>query len=1377
MPDIDFARIRPHGRPASRSGGFEELSSILIEQGVVAWPDGVRFGRFGNPDGGREGRGVLPNGDVWAWQSKYLFEFNASAAAQVTESFLRALDTEPDMKRYLVAFPVDLPAGDTTGRTSAYTRWTGKVTEWEAAARAKGREVTITFVGEHDLLTALTEPRHVGRAQYWFSADVLTPEWQGHRVDEVIAKAGPRYSPRLHVEVDTVRAFDAVGRTEAYLRRWQEILAGLREARQWSWRAPAGAVDTLSEALSRCDAAIDAADDNLEQVIAAIQSNGEPPSADAPLEAALEAVDHVDALLHEHHLEDGRYFVGDAGGLYEAARKARVALMDGERLARSETTRAAARKRLLLTGRAGVGKTHLLCDLAQRRTNDGSPTILLLGQDFDGRSLLSQIGELSQLGETLDEVLAVLDAASEAAGCQGLFIIDALNESERHERWHDDLRALDTTASRYQHIAVVVSCRTEFLTSTTSDGLFPAIEHDGFGEETEEAVQRFAEEFGLEPPTFPVLNPEFSNPLFLKLTCDSLSTLGAARFPFGAAGIVTVCDAFLEAVNKRLSAPGRCDYDELSDPVSRATRELALLGSDPMDRTEVQRITGEALPDRVWSKSLMRGLISEGVLTELGDGKISFGYQRLADVTRAHTITADSVDSVRDWLQELGDDLWREPGLIEALAVTVPERHHMELLELALSDDGTVPYEIVDSFLESLLLRSPDSVTPQTAGIVERLLSDRDHAEQVWDRLVRVACIPGHPLNAEWLHTRLVAYEVADRDQSWSTWLIIAGIDPDERTAVRRLIRWAWPTDLGGRGAVPDEVAVLAVLVLGWFLSTTDRRVRDRATKAIVSIAERAPRAFATAVARFKGVNDPYVIERLAAAACGVVLRSSDPDAALLIADGVRELVIDGWPRHLMTRDYIRRVFALARAHGWQGPDGVPPYGADWPIPGRSFEEIEALAGPPDYAYGSIWHSLTGMGDFGRYVMGSALRDVASEDTKALRHDAERAVFDRALELGWTPDRFGERDKRLAGARDGVVERVGKKYQWIGFNEILGAITDHHPVKLAWGDTEPHPYEYAEQLVWRDIDPTVLARKPASAPERLWFSPAEARFPPTTTEEYPADMAGVPDPLALIAVNDPQQAPHLVLISHPSWQQPLPPEIEAQRPPRLTVWMQIQAYLVPVSQAPSLCEWAQGKDWQGRWMPEVAEPHNVLLGAHPDDPEWSAADGSIAHWDEHHGGPQPAELWQCAAWYGGTGTSRDASAEAETTGYVPSKRLHDTLGLSTGVDFTWRDTAGIATHDPSVILGGPGTLTMRRDLVPRLTDAGLTIFWTALIGNELHPGGIAMPPGPDYRWVNASASYILRNNRIEQVTSSATRCQPGPVAEHELHWEIRPGED
>ena len=130
----------------------------------------------------------------------------------------------------------------------------------------------------------------------------------------------------------------------------------------------------------------------------------------------------------------------------------------------------------------------------------------------------------------------------------------------------------------------------------------------------------------------------------------------------------------------------------------------------------------------------------------------------------------------------------------------------------------------------------------------------------------------------------------------------------------------------------------------------------------------------------------------------------------------------------------------------------------------------------------------------------------------------------------------------------------------------------------------------------------------------------------------------------------------------------------------------------PSQQARTLSEWAKGKDWFGRWMPEIARAHpTYLLGAHPDDPQWSAADGSCRVVERS--GPadrSPTELLQCAAWYGGTGTSRDASAEEETCGYVPSRRLFDVLGLSRGVDFTWSDASGDRRPRPLGRLGRPG---------------------------------------------------------------------------------------
>ena len=75
-PTINFRSIRGHGAPGSQAGGFEELVCQLAPR-LLDIPPGSRITRFGNPDGGREMRVELPNGDVWAVQAKYLFKLAA----------------------------------------------------------------------------------------------------------------------------------------------------------------------------------------------------------------------------------------------------------------------------------------------------------------------------------------------------------------------------------------------------------------------------------------------------------------------------------------------------------------------------------------------------------------------------------------------------------------------------------------------------------------------------------------------------------------------------------------------------------------------------------------------------------------------------------------------------------------------------------------------------------------------------------------------------------------------------------------------------------------------------------------------------------------------------------------------------------------------------------------------------------------------------------------------------------------------------------------------------------------------------------------------------------------------------------------------------
>lgn len=156
--------------------------------------------------------------------------------------------------------------------------------------------------------------------------------------------------------------------------------------------------------------------------------------------------------------------------------------------------------------------------------------MMILSQEFDGRALLTQIPELAEIAGTTDELLSLLDAAAEASASKALLIIDAINENERPERWSDTVRALQTKTARFPRAGLVLSCRTGSIDAVVESTDMPVAEHYGFEEATDVAVRRFAAVYRLDVPTLPVSNPEFGNPLFLRLTCEALTTLGT-RFP------------------------------------------------------------------------------------------------------------------------------------------------------------------------------------------------------------------------------------------------------------------------------------------------------------------------------------------------------------------------------------------------------------------------------------------------------------------------------------------------------------------------------------------------------------------------------------------------------------------------------------------------------------------------------------------------------------------------------------------------------------------------------------------------------------------------------------------------------------------------------
>ncbi len=1011
--NLDWRNIRPFN--GSRQKGFEKLCVQLADSEK---PASAKFVPTGDPDAGVECYAVLPDGSEWGWQAKYfLGPMEAQQWRQLDDSVKTALDKHPALVRYFVCVPLDLPDGRVSGQTSARQRLEQRVEKWQGWAQERGMNVEFVWWGEHELTNILTNPRHMGRRQFWFGQIGLDKDWFQRRIDEATKAAGPRYTPEIHVDLPITRKFEMFGRTASSL---DEIKSLAREIR-WGLShiaSPGREVETACPVVPFHNM-IETMKVVLDELVAL-----EPlPAEEIPLskivqraDAAIVAADKaMDVLSHLYDNYDNEQrsqsiYYNPFAEVTNHVQRIRSTLYQVKNAA-SEADDFANSGLIILKGDAGTGKTHLLCDLAKRRIDTEAPTVLLVGQRFTEQSEPWQqaLQQLHLPGVSAEVFVGALDAAAQAYGKRALFVIDAVNEGRGREVWPSHLSAFLEPLIGSSWIGVVISVR-----STYSNAVIPenvresatAVTHEGFAGHEYDAMAMFFDHYGLELPSTPILNPEFQNPLFLKTICRGLQLRGETRLPRGFHGITQTFDMYLDAVDESLAKaldfnPGDQLVKQALSSIARAMRETDNQWRLSLPRNAAENLVNGLLPGRPFSASLYRGLVNEGLLyvdmlprgDHQGEEVVHIAYERFADHVIAgflldQSLNVDDPDSAFDdggglaFIRSESSPL--RPGLLEALSIQIPERSGKELVELApnlLSKWGTP-----EAFFQSIVWRKADAFSEATAGIVNDLFLSGDTVfkEDILETLLTVAVIDGHPLNADFLDRRLRQDAMPDRDAWWSAYLYFAwSSDESEASAVHRIVRWAW--ELSQNADPGDETVELCVVALAWMLTTSHRFVRDRATKALVNLLTGRLSTARRMVERFADVDDPYVAERIYAVAYGVAMRSRDAVSIGQLAQLVYGNVFASGtpPPHLLLRDYARGVIERAVFLGADIDVDLelvrPPYRSEWPaIPSEA--EVQALIGAigkevsDSQQHGRAWFDIeisVQDGDFARYIIGT----------------------------------------------------------------------------------------------------------------------------------------------------------------------------------------------------------------------------------------------------------------------------------------------------------------------------------------------------------------------------------------------------------------------
>lgn len=808
---------------------------------------------------------------------------------------------------------------------------------------------------------------------------------------------GKRYTPELNVKLEVSEIFEGLGRTEEFKRKvTSQVDEFLIKGKKVLKNQP-----EVKESL-----------ESLENVFDELQNLFH--NTDFLGTAPIPIIDFVDLLnksqssvqdIYNYYITEERkiqkekndyqYYHKHATELRNI-REFEHELSIFQNLIHSSSFKLANNPFLLLDGEAGIGKSHLIGDIVSRRIQKEHESVFLLGHHFvTEEDPWTQIFKRLQINSKSEDFLRKLNQRGEESGRRIVIFIDAINEGKGNYFWNEFVKSFINEIKKYEWLGLVLTIRTSY-----KNLIFPEEEisnlqivqhhHYGFRNIEYQASKLFFDNYKIELPNVPLLHPEFQNPLFLKLFCEGINKAGLTRIPDGLQGITSIVNFFVKNINIVLSKPKRVGYSDSLNLVQKSIYALIKCKVDNQLRYVPYELAHEVVNESISSfidkKGFIDELITEGVLSKNRFWKegndyeegVYLAYERFEDHLTVQYLLEQSTELEKEFKEygklhnyvEDENAIYRYKGLIEAFSIQVPEIKGYEFYNLI--PDLKDKYPIIESFVESLLWRKVETINEESLNYVnDHVLAYQGTNDYFWEIILSVTGIPNHFFNAHFLHNHLMQFSLAERDADWTQLL---RYKYDDESSVKRLIDWAWSET--NKSHISDESILLSSIALGWFHTSTNRKLRDCSTKSLICLLQNRLNVLLELLKIFKGVNDPYIYERLFAVAYGCVLRTGQREKIKELTEYIFKTVFSDSTSvipHILLRDYARGVIEYAHYLGIELSFELsmvrPPYQSIWPEEIPSREEMEKKF--DNDKYWDIWHSVMGFEDFARYTIGT----------------------------------------------------------------------------------------------------------------------------------------------------------------------------------------------------------------------------------------------------------------------------------------------------------------------------------------------------------------------------------------------------------------------
>lgn len=757
--------------------------------------------------------------------------------------------------------------------------------------------------------------------------------------------------------------------------------------------------------------------------------------------------------------------------------------------------------KMLLLGDWGTGKTHFLCDITKVRMERKLPTLLILANKLPTNiNPIESVCKLTRIANTPKKLLAELNRLGKKKKSRALIIFDGINEGNR-PTWKKFLPKITSIMNKYPFVSLILSCRSPFdshiFTPRSRYKKYVQLYHNGFQEIELSAQKAYFEYYNIPNTHVPLLTPEFSRPLFLKILCETFSGRTASvksrwitEIGNGQRGMTKLLEDFVTYVGQKIESefnlkPKTC-WEIIKGKKITPNQKFGIaitMANNSLDYIElnecltiIRKITNKSIfqSKKILEQFVREGLLNEDITWENNTKKdiVRLPYQRFSDhIIARHLLdeylkTSSEINIRKSFYKnkplgkifEIDNMNWnyKMPGLASAIMLEFPERVKRILptnqreLVYYLPKEKRLISPLVDTFLEGILWRHKDSFSDQTDIIISNLLSQSNEniVRKVYESLVTIACRPNHPYSAPRLYNYLNEMDMQKRDLVWSEFLR----NSYSESIIHRLINWIIES-IQNLSITPD-IAKNLILLLSLFLTSTDRTFRDKVTKCLVLLGEIQPQSLFELTLKSFSFNDPYVSERMLAASYGLLMRNwafpkpslknCISDFAKKLYDSMFEANADHATSHILTRDYALGCLELSRCihKNSLGNRRIKnlhkPFTSSKIIFPNPNEITEESCMDADKALHMDFHNYT----IGRLVEGRNNYDNEHVEYRGI----VKQIKWRMLNLGFSDNKFQEIDRRITERKFykeqkqnvGFVDRYGKKYSWIAYFEIAG---------------------------------------------------------------------------------------------------------------------------------------------------------------------------------------------------------------------------------------------------------------------------------------------------------------------------------------------------